>query len=237
MTGVTVTTPILTARGLTGPRGLDIIQDVDLSVEAGRLVHIHGASGSGKTTLLRLLARMDPTTHGALYLQARPAKDVDARNWRRRVSLVFQEARLFPGTIADNLRWGARQHGLDVDPEALLHGVGLDLSPERDTSDISGGEAKRVAIARALAVQPDVLMLDEPTGPLDAANREVLRELVRRLMHDHGLAVILVSHLQEDLTALPGEALVLDHGRIVDHGPSKDLAHRLAEAATVEGSP
>lgn len=221
--------PLLEVRGLHGPKtDPERVGPVDLTLADGGLLHVHGPSGSGKTTLLRLLARLEPRADGTMRLAGQDADTVPRTEWRRRVSLVFQGSNLFPGTVGDNVAWAARHHGFDVDVEALLEAVGLGLSPERDASGLSGGEAKRLAVARALAVRPDALLLDEPTGPLDVDNRAGMRRLVGRLRHQ-GLGVVMVSHLEEDLTALPGPAIMLDEGRVVATGPSEGLV-RAAEA-------
>ncbi len=217
----------LVAQQLSGPRGASRVHDIRLQLPAGRLLHVHGASGSGKTTLLRLLARLDPLESGTLELDGQPAEAVPVTEWRRRVALVFQESRLFPGTVADNLNWGARLHGRQADVDALLRHVGLDVEPDQPAAQLSGGEAKRLAIARALAVGPDVLLLDEPTGPLDESHRRLLRILIQRLCRDHHFGVVLVSHLDEDLLLLHGDAIHLQEGLVVAQKDSKKLHQEL----------
>ncbi len=219
---------ILRAHRLTGPRGTDRVHDIDLDLRRGGLLHVHGGSGSGKTTLLRLLARLDPRESGQLRLDGVDAEEITPTHWRRRVSLVFQESRVFPATIEENLRWGAQQHGMHADVPRLLERVGLELAADTPAARISGGEAKRLAIARALAVDPDVLLLDEPTGPLDEDNRNTLRGLIGRL-GEEGLGVVLVSHLDEDLRLLPGEAIHLRNGRVQSRGESGKLHKALQE--------
>lgn len=220
---------VLTATRLSGPQGTPRVHDVDFELHPGKLLHVHGRSGSGKTTLLRLLARLDPLASGKLRLKGQHAQEIPLTTWRRQVGLVFQESRVFPSTIKENLEWGARQHGLHVDTHDLLQMVGLDLDPETPGSQLSGGEAKRLAIARALAVGPTVLLLDEPTGPLDEKNRTALRALIRRLLDDQRLGVVFVSHLEEDLHLLPGDAIHLEDGKVRHHGESRKLHSALQE--------
>jgi ABC-type sulfate/molybdate transport systems ATPase subunit len=219
---------LLEAHHVSGPLDAPRIHQADLGLGRGELLHVHGPSGSGKTTLLRLLARLDPLHEGTLRLDGQDAKEIPLTTWRRRVSLVFQESRVFAMSISENLQWGARQHDMHAEVPDLLQRVGLDVDQDAPASRLSGGEAKRLAIARALAVRPDVLLLDEPTGPLDEDNRDHLRSAVHRLQ-EGGLAIIFVSHLEEDLRLLPGHAVHLEAGRIRDEGPSPSLGKRIQE--------
>ncbi|MBW3582858.1 MAG: energy-coupling factor ABC transporter ATP-binding protein [Euryarchaeota archaeon] len=219
---------LLSVRDLSGPRvDPDRLRDVSFDLPQGGLLHVHGPSGSGKTTLLRLLARLAPSASGEVWLDGAPMASFPAPEWRRRVALVFQEPSVLEATVRDELESPARLHGRTVDVEALLGSVGLDVGPERDPSRLSGGERKRLTIARSLAVDPDVVMLDEPTSSIDPERREEVHALVRRLVAD-GLGVLVVSHLVEDLEALPGPVLLLGAGRAVRSTTTEAF---LAEAA------
>lgn len=213
----------LSAAGLTGPAEDARVHDVTLSVDQGEVVHVAGPNGSGKTTLLRLLAGLDPIQGGDLRLHGRPAREVPVSEWRRRVGLVFQEPRLFPGSVGANLSWAARQHGYAVDPDALMERVGLDLPLDREALSLSGGEAKRVQLARTLAVRPDILLLDEPTAFLDPENRATIQRLVRSLADD-GYGVVVVSHIGEDRATMSGKTYVIEHGRLVDTMPQAEVS-------------
>lgn len=213
---------VLDVADVTGPRPDPRVHDVTMHIHHGEVWHVHGDSGAGKTSLLRLLARLDPLAAGRMRLAGHITQDVPVTEWRRRVSLVFQEPRLFAGTIAQNVTWGATVHSRRVDVPHLLKRAGIKLAPEREAGGLSGGEAKRVAIARALAVDPDVILLDEPTAPLDERNRGAIRNLIRALAAD-GRGVVLVSHLRDDLLAVPGPALHLVDGQVRGILNSTDL--------------
>lgn len=206
--------PLFKVEGLLGPRGTGRIQEVTFELARGEVLHVTGVSGSGKTTLLRLLARLDPAERGQMWLQGIPADRIGIEAWRRRVALVFQEPRLFPGTLEENLVWAAKHHRIDIDPGGLLRSVGLDMPLERNVKGLSGGEAKRLQLARTLAVQPEVLLLDEPTASLDERSSTTIRDLIERLT-DQDLGVLFVSHDVTDRQEMGGRSLRLSHGRMV----------------------
>jgi putative ABC transport system ATP-binding protein len=142
-----------------------LVVDASFEVRKGEMLAIVGPSGSGKSSLLRLLNRLDEPTSGTVYLDGTDYRQIAPRELRRRVGMVTQRAFLFPGTVAENLRFGPRQRGdplTDRRIEEVLAGVGLAGYGSRDVANLSGGEAQRVSFARALANSPEVLLLDEP---------------------------------------------------------------------------
>ncbi|MFL5271155.1 MAG: ATP-binding cassette domain-containing protein, partial [Anaeromyxobacteraceae bacterium] len=147
-------------------QGRAIVDDVSFELSEGEVLALVGPSGAGKSSLLRLLDRLDEPTGGTVLLEGRDYRELPPRELRRRVGMIMQLPALFPGTVADNLRFGPRQRGAelaDAAVEALLADVGLAGFGARDAARLSGGEAQRVAIARAVANEPAVLLLDEPT--------------------------------------------------------------------------
>src|SRR5579872_4181918 len=149
-----------------------IVTDVSFDVNAGELLAIVGPSGAGKSSLLRLLNRLDEPTSGTVLLEDRDYRRIPTRDLRRRLGMVMQRPFVFPGTVADNLRFGPAQHGRalsEEEIEQLLRGVGLVGYAGEHVSHLSGGEAQRVCFARALANHPAILLLDEPTSSLDEA--------------------------------------------------------------------
>ena len=147
-----------------------LVMDASFEVRKGETLAIAGPSGSGKSSLLRLLNRLDEPTSGTVYLDGIDYRKIAPRELRRRVGMVTQRAYLFPGTVAENLRFGPRQRGEELNQsriEELLAGVGLAGYGSRDVANLSGGEAQRVSFARTLANSPEGLVLDEPTSALD----------------------------------------------------------------------
>jgi putative ABC transport system ATP-binding protein len=214
----------LRALGIAVERaGVDVVAGLDLEVHAGESVSISGPSGCGKSTLLRALSRLEPITRGRLLLDEHEAKTISASLWRKRVSLVLQSSPMFEGTVADNVRFGPAQRGMqlrDGEVEALLLRVALPGGvAARDALQLSGGERQRVALARALANEPDVLLLDEPTSALDPdAVHEVVAQV--RGLAEHGLSVVAVLHVVDHARLLGTRHLRMRQGKLVDEEAS-----------------
>ncbi|MEU8077924.1 ABC transporter ATP-binding protein [Catellatospora citrea] len=199
---------VLTAGGVRRSFGAAVVLDgVDLTIAPGEVVALLGGSGSGKSTLLRILAGLDPDATGTVRRPPRQA-------------VVFQEHRLLPWKrVIDNVALGLT--GPDVHARALaaLAEVGL---PDRDTAwpaELSGGQAQRVAVARALVREPELLLLDEPFGALDALTRLRMQQLFIRLRAPHGFAALLVTHDVDEALLLADRTLVLEGGRLVEDAP------------------
>jgi sulfonate transport system ATP-binding protein len=199
------TASIVRATGVARAFGPAVVLDgVDLTVGRGEVVALLGTSGSGKSTLLRVLAGLDPDATGDL--------DVPARH-----AVVFQEHRLLPWKrVADNVGLGLTGGDVRDRATAALTEVGLGDRGRAWPAELSGGQAQRVAFARALVREPEVLLLDEPFGALDALTRLRMQELFGRLRARHGFAALLVTHDVEEALLLADRALVLDGGRIAE---------------------
>jgi putative ABC transport system ATP-binding protein len=190
-----------------------LLDEISTLIEAGRCTAVVGASGADKTTLLRLLNRLEEPTTGRVLLDGFPVTEMDVLALRRPVCLVAQRPVLLTDRVQDELR--VARPDLPADQTiALLQRVGLPAEfTQRRTAELSGGEAQRLCLARALAVEPEVLLLDEPTAALDGLTASLIGGLAR----DHvagGGTVVLVSH---DLTVVRTTAdrvLVLDRGRL-----------------------
>ena len=177
-----------------------VIAGVDLTIAAGEVVALLGGSGSGKSTLLRILAGLDPDATGSITVP-------------REHAVVFQEHRLLPWKrVIDNVRLGVP--GPPSRSLAALAEVGLAERARSWPAELSGGQAQRVAFARALARDPEVLLLDEPFGALDALTRLRMQELFGRLRAEHGFAGLLVTHDVDEAVLLADRVLVLDGGHI-----------------------
>ncbi len=219
--------PILRAEHL-GRRIGDIllVGDVSFELQRAEILAIVGPSGSGKSSLLRLLNRLDEPTQGTTYLEGVDYRQIAPRELRRRIGMVTQRAFLFPGTVADNVRFGPLQRGLQLAEEhvnKLLTDVGLDGYAERDVTNLSGGEAQRVSVARALANDPIVLLLDEPTSALDETAKLVVESMILRVVRDSKLTCVIVTHDTQQAARFAERALVLDHGRVTNMGSVQEV--------------
>ncbi|MBI2838763.1 MAG: sulfate ABC transporter ATP-binding protein [Acidobacteria bacterium] len=225
------------ARGITKTFGtFTALQDVSLHVPTGELVALLGPSGSGKTTLLRIIAGLEIPDAGAVLFDG---EDATGRNVRdRRVGFVFQHYALFRHmTVFDNVAFGLRVRPRPVRPSRqgirdrvmdLLKLVQLDWLSDRYPTQLSGGQRQRVALARALAVEPRVLLLDEPFGALDARVRQELRRWLRRLHDDLHITGVFVTHDQEEALEVADRVVVMNHGRAVQVGTPEEVYHHPA---------
>jgi len=201
-----------------------LVMDASFEVRKGETLAIAGPSGSGKSSLLRLLNRLDEPTSGTVYLDGVDYRKIAPRELRRRVGMVTQRAYLFPGTVAENLRFGPRQRGEELNQsriEELLAGVGLAGYGSRDVANLSGGEAQRVSFARTLANSPEGLVLDEPTSALDEDSKHGVEALIVQIGHAQGIPCVLVTHDMGQAARLAQRVLILEAGRIVRSGRSR----------------
>ena len=199
------------ARSFGGKR---VLSNVNLDVEAGQFVSLIGASGVGKSTLLKIVAGLDAPTAGQLQI----GQDKAAQ-----VRMMFQEDRLLPWfTILGNVTLGTK--GREDDARALLSAVGLAGREGDYPATLSGGQKQRVALARALIHSPDVLLLDEPFGALDALTRAAMQELLAGLLRKTPRTVLLVTHDVEEALLLSDRVIIMRAGAIhrdlrLDHKP------------------
>jgi UDP-glucose/iron transport system ATP-binding protein len=185
-----------------------------------------GPSGAGKSSFLRLLNRLDEPTGGTVRLEGIDYRQIPPRDLRRRVGMVTQTAYLFPGTIADNLRYGPLQQGIELPAktiEALLIQVGLAGRAEEDITHLSGGEAQRVSVARALATTPEVLLLDEPTSALDAETKGEVEKLILMVARQNRLTSVWVSHDLGQATRVADRVMVMSNGRLEKIGTPSEV--------------
>jgi putative ABC transport system ATP-binding protein len=208
--------------------GKILVSGATFEVRKGETLAIVGPSGSGKSSLLRLLNRLDEPTTGTVYVDGTDYQQIPPRELRRRIGMVLQRPFLFPGKVAENLKFGPKQRGQNLslaEIEELLAGVGLSGFESRDVSNLSGGEAQRVSFARALANSPEALLLDEPTSALDEAAKRDVETLIRQIGQEHGIPCVLVTHDVAQAARLAERALVLEGGQIVRSGPVKEALH------------
>jgi len=201
--------------------GKILVSAATFDLHKGETLAIVGPSGSGKSSLLRLLNRLDEPTSGTVYLDGTDYRQIAPREVRRRAGMVMQRPFLFPGTLADNLRFGPSQRGevlSDSRIEQLLAAVGLAGYAQRDVANLSGGEGQRVSFARTLANSPEFLLLDEPTSALDEDSKREVEHIIVQIRREQGIPTILVTHDAAQAVRLAERALVLEAGRIVRDG-------------------
>lgn len=207
------------------------LRDVNLDIESGELVALLGPSGCGKTTLLRIIAGLETADQGNILFSGEDTTDVHVRE--RNVGFVFQHYALFRHmSVFDNVAFGLRMKPRATRPsEALIKQkvhdllglVQLDWLADRYPAQLSGGQRQRIALARALAVEPKVLLLDEPFGALDAKVRKELRRWLRRLHDELHVTSIFVTHDQEEALEVADRVVLMNHGRIEQVGSPREV--------------
>ena len=222
-----MSTPVVSLRGVSTRFGKNWVhKGVDLDVAAGEIVSLVGGSGSGKTTLLRQIVGLLRPTEGEVRLFGEPLFSGDRQDQkmrRRRFAMCFQQGALFSAlTVYDNIAFPLRESRVASEAEisdlVALKLRMVELLPEhasRMPSELSGGMVKRVALARALALEPELLLLDEPTAGLDPTRSAAFVDLIRDLQRELGLTVVLVTHDLDTLAALSSKVAVLAEKRIL----------------------
>lgn len=194
------------------PRGrvVEALRDVSLTVEKGTLLSVLGPSGCGKTTLLNIIAGFLSPSEGRITLNGRPVTGPDPE-----LGMVFQQGALFEWmNVGENIEFGPRMKGMprrerEAQTDHLLAAVGLAGLRDKAVYELSGGMQQRVALARCLANEPDVILMDEPLGALDALTREKMQGLILKLWKETGKTVILITHSVEEALLLGQRLLVM----------------------------
>jgi sulfate transport system ATP-binding protein len=208
------------------------LRDIDLSIPSGQLTALLGPSGGGKSTLLRIVAGLESADSGTVEIEGEDKTDVPAQ--KRNVGFVFQHYAAFKHmTVAKNIAFGLEIRKRPKDEvkrrvEELLRLVHLEQFSHRLPSQLSGGQRQRMALARALAIEPSVLLLDEPFGALDAKVRKELRDWLRRLHDEVHVTTVFVTHDQEEALEVADSLVVINEGRIEQVGTPDDLYDRPA---------
>ncbi len=214
------------------------LKNINLEIKSGELIALLGPSGSGKTTLLRVIAGLEFADEGSVLLDGEEARFKGTQS--RKVGFVFQHYALFKHmTVFENVAFGLKVRPKETRPTdaqirhkvmELLSLVHLDTFYDRYPHQLSGGQRQRVALARALAVEPKLLLLDEPFGALDAKVRKELRRWLRRLHDDIRITTIFVTHDQEEAMEVADRVVVMNNGRIEQVGTPEQVYHQPANA-------
>ena len=207
------------------------LNNVSLDVPSGELVALLGPSGCGKTTLLRIIAGLETADKGSIHFHGNDTTHSDVRE--RQVGFVFQHYALFRHmTVFENVAFGLRVRPKNTRPSdneikrrvhELLELVQLDWLADRYPPQLSGGQRQRIALARALAVEPKVLLLDEPFGALDAKVRKDLRRWLRRLHDELHITSVFVTHDQEEALEVADRIVVMNHGKVEQIGSPQEV--------------
>ena len=206
--------------------------EIDLTIKPGELVACIGASGSGKTTLLKLVAGFEYPSQGTVHIVNADVTHLPPR--QRALGVVFQNYALFPlMTAAQNVAYPLKVRGIPKQKRLrqaneMLERVGLSEFTGRHPTTLSGGQQQRVALARALVFQPKALLLDEPLSALDAALRPRMRDEIRRLQREHGIATLYITHDQEEALSMADRVAVIERGRLVQVATPQMLYDRPA---------
>ncbi|WP_037312600.1 ABC transporter ATP-binding protein [Ruegeria halocynthiae] len=210
--------------------GTPAVIDFDLNVEKGEFIAFLGPSGCGKSTTLRMISGFETITTGDLLIRGQRVNDQPPE--KRPTSMIFQNYALFPHmNVRQNVRFGLEVKGLpkaeaDQKVDGILDKLGLLDISEMPTNRLSGGQRQRIALARSLVVEPDILLLDEPLGALDANLRKSIQNELKLLQRDLGITFVFVTHAQSEALALSDRIIVMNAGRIEQISPPHELYTR-----------
>ena len=216
--------------GKTVPQGkvlVEILKEINLTAERGEILALIGPTGSGKTTMLRQINLLDEPTRGQIIFDGIPLAGASEKmrlSARRRMAMVFQKPVMFRGSVQGNVSFGLKIRGRDDHERILsaLDAVHLSGYEEREAGTLSGGEMQRIALARALVLQPELLLLDEPTANLDPRSADSIDRIVRGLAGEM-VAVIMATHNMQQCRKLADRVAVLVGGRLAKVGRPDDV--------------
>jgi putative ABC transport system ATP-binding protein len=207
-----------TAFTLSNIRFKDVLDIENLQILACKVSAIVGPSGGGKTTLLRLLNRMNTPDSGQVFFFGQPVGEMDPVHLRRRVVMLTQMPVIFPGTVRENLLVGSRlaekQEPTPADIQAIMTRVGLDKDLSADAAQLSGGEKQRLALARVMLMDPEVMLLDEPSASLDEETEVRIFDLVTEFCRERCKTLIMVTHSEKGFTGYYDTLIRIRDGKV-----------------------
>lgn len=219
-----------------------ILHDINLEINSGELIALLGPSGSGKTSLLRIIAGLEYPDGGRIKFNGEDYTERHAKE--RNLGFVFQHYALFRNmTIYENIAYGLKvrpkrarpsKQAIDTKVRELLSLIKLDSYARHYPAQLSGGQRQRVALARSLAVEPEVLLLDEPFGALDAKVRKELRRWLRNLHNDYEITSVFVTHDQEEAMEVADRIVIMNHGRVEQVGTPLEVYENPASAFVLD---
>ena len=208
----------------------DILKKINLKVDKGEVFTLIGPTGAGKTTLLRLIDLLEAPTSGRLYFDGIDVTESRKLRFevRRRMTFVFQKPVVFNMSVYDNIAYGLKwrrkkRHDIREKVNSILETVSLMPYKNRNARTLSGGEAQRVAIARAIVIEPEVLLLDEPTANLDPTSISKIEELISHIAHHYGTTIIMATHDMPQGQRLAGRIGVLQNGEMLQVGAPNEI--------------
>ncbi len=210
--------------------GTPAVIDFNLDVDKGEFIAFLGPSGCGKTTTLRMIAGFESITSGDLLIRGKRVNDLQPE--KRPTSMIFQNYALFPHmTVRQNVMFGLEVKGMAVAEanrkvDRILDKLGLSEVADIRPTRLSGGQRQRIALARSLVVEPDILLLDEPLGALDANLRKSIQNELKLLQRDLGITFVFVTHAQSEALALSDRIVVMNAGRVEQISPPRELYTR-----------
>ncbi len=226
----------LNVSGLRVRRGKRLTLSIEsLRLEAGGILAVAGPNGAGKSTLLMALARLIPLERGEIWLNGHPASAESALRYRRRLGLVMQSPLLFDCSVYENIACGLRFRGLPekeirLRVEKWLERLAISPLAERRAAQLSGGEGQRVSLARALALEPELLLLDEPFSALDAPTRLRLLDDLRRLLRETNTTTLFITHDLAEARHLASSLAILLDGRLAQSAAPEQVFSQPASA-------
>jgi len=210
----------------------DILKNINLKIDRGEVFALIGPTGSGKTTLLRLIDLLDVPASGMIYFDGNDVSEPEKKRFetRRRMAFVLQKPTVFNASVYDNvacgLKWrGAGRSDILNKVSDILEMIGLSGYTKRNARTLSGGEVQRVAIARAIAIEPEVLLLDEPTANLDPVSTTRIEELIRDIMHRYDTTILMATHDMSQGQRLADRVGLLLDGEILQTGDWREVFH------------
>jgi ABC-type Fe3+/spermidine/putrescine transport system ATPase subunit len=216
--------------GKTYADGTPAVVDFDLRAAKGEFISFVGPSGCGKTTTLRMIAGFEDISAGDILVRGRRINDLPPE--RRPTSTIFQNFALFPHmTVRDNIEYGLRVKGLPAaerraKADRMMQVLDLTGIADRRSAGLSGGQRQRTALARGLVVEPDILLLDEPLGALDANLRKSIQAELKLLQRNIGITFVFVTHAQSEALALSDRIVVMNRGRVEQISPPEEIYRR-----------
>jgi tungstate transport system ATP-binding protein len=239
--------PLLTLRNVCKSCGkAPILKNINIDIERGEVLALIGPTGSGKTTLLRLIDLLDEPTRGSITFEGYETVGLPEKkkqDLRRRMAMVFQKPVMFRASVEENVSYGLKVRGIGKDQQRermreALRAVGLSAYESRDATTLSGGEMQRLALARALVIEPEVLILDEPTANLDPKSASVIEGLVSNRL-GKGTTIVVATHDMLQCRRLADRVAVMLDGSISEIGKTEDVfrRHPISENLYLEDFP